>query len=183
MRNKILSSMQCIIFSIIAFNTPLYADDSQLKAIVIEDLGWMDKNKMQQQEDQINALAKSKLGLTIHKNWDDVGLLQQMIDRNLIANTDVSTQEAMGVVLGKIMQADFPSHLEWKIYKDKIGRSKALCIKNTEECLFPVTMISRRIRLEMTIKISDIYDHAIDQISGQLPRMPYGDELLHRLKR
>jgi hypothetical protein len=143
----------------------------------------MDKNKMQQQEDQINSLAKSKMGLSLHKNWDDIALLQQIIDRKLVAANDSSTQEAMGVVLGNVMQADFPAHLQWKIYKDKLGRSRALCIKGTEECLFPVTMLSRRMRLEMTIKVSEVYDNAIDQAASQLPKMPYGDELLHQLKR
>lgn len=183
MSKKILSNVQLIIFSILVFSAQLYADDSQLKAVIIEDLGWMDKNKMQQQEDQINNLVKSKLGLSIHKNWDDIALLQQMIDRKLVATNDASTQEAMGVVLGNIMQADFPSHLQWKIYKDKLGRSKALCIKGTEECLFPVTMLSRRMRLEMQVNVSEVYDNAIDQAASKLPKMPYGDELLHTLKR
>ena len=183
MRKKILFSAQCMIILMMIFSFQLYADDSQLKAVIIEDLGWMDKNKMQQQEDQINALAKSKLGLTIHKNWDDIALLQQIIDRKLVTTNDSSTQEAMGVVLGNIMQADFPSHLQWKIYKDKLGRSKALCIKGTEECLFPVTMLSRRMRLEMEIKVADVYNGAIEQIADKLPKMPYGDGLLHSLKR
>jgi hypothetical protein len=183
MSKKILSFVQFIIFATMVFSTHLCADESQLKAVVIEDLGWMDKNKMQQQEDQINSLAKSKMGLSLHKNWDDIALLQQIIDRKLVAANDSSTQEAMGVVLGNVMQADFPAHLQWKIYKDKLGRSRALCIKGTEECLFPVTMLSRRMRLEMTIKVSEVYDNAIDQAASQLPKMPYGDELLHQLKR
>ncbi len=183
MSKKILSPVQSIIFSMMVFSAYLCADDSQLKAVVIEDLGWMDKNKMQQQEDQINSLAKSKMGLSVHRNWDDIALLQQIIDRKLVAAKDSSTQEAMGVVLGNVMQADFPAHLQWKIYKDKLGRSRALCIKGTEECLFPVTMLSRRMRLEMTIKVSEVYDNAIAQAASQLPKMPYGDELLHSLKR
>jgi Domain of unknown function (DUF3806) len=183
MNKTILSFSQFLLFSMIIFSTLLYADDTQLKAVVIEELGWMDKNKMQQQEDQINNLAKTKLGLSIHKNWADIELLQQIIDRKLVTTNDSSTQEAMGVVLGNVMQADFPSHLQWKIYKDKLGRSKALCIKGTEECLFPVTMLSRRMRLELTIKVSEVYDNAIDQAASKLPKMPYGDELLHTLKR
>lgn len=183
MSKKTLSSIQFFIFSIIIFSVNIYADDTQLKAVIIEELSWMDKNKMQQQEDQINALARSKLGLSIHKNWDDIALLQRMIDSKLVAANDSSTQEAMGVILGNIMQADFPSHLQWKIYKDSIGRSKALCIRGTEECLFPVTMLSKRMRLEMTINVSEVYNNAIDQAASKLPKMPYGDELLHTLKR
>ena len=183
MNKKIFFSLQLIMFSIMTFSTSVYADDTQLKAVTVEAISWMDKNKMQQQQDEIKKLAKSKLGLDLHNNWDDIGLLQQIIDRKLVATNDVSTQEAMGVILGNIMQADFPSHLQWKIYNDKVGRSKAICIKGTAECLFPVTMLSRRMRLEMQINVAEIYDNAIAQAASKLPKVPYGDELLHRLTR
>lgn len=161
----------------------LLADSTQLKDVILEDLGWMDKNKMQQQEDKIKQLVKSKLGLELHRNWNDIQVLQRIIDQKLVAANDYASQEAMGVVLGYVMQADFPSTLEWKVYKDKSGRSKALCVKKTYECLFPVTMLSRRMKLEMQPNVTQVYDNAIDQIAFALPKMPYGDELLHQLKR
>lgn len=167
----------------ICLSTNAIANKTKLNTVSVEDLSWMDKNKMQQQRDKISELAKSKLGLNLRNNWDDISLLQQLIDRNLVKYDDTSTQEAMGVILGNIMQADFPSHLEWKVYIDDKGRSKALCAKGTQECLFPVTMISRRMKLEVQPKIVDVYDNAISQIASKLPKMPYGEELLHTLKR
>lgn len=183
MNNKIFFSVQAFVLSTLVLCTNLFADSTQLQEVTITELSWIDKNKMYQQEEAVNALAKSKMGLSLHKNWDDMALLQQIVDRKLVASNDSSTQEAMGVVLGNIMQADFPSHLEWKVYEDSIGRSKALCVKNTKACLFPVTILSRRMRLDMPINISTIYDNAIDQVASKLPKMPYSDELFHRLKR
>jgi hypothetical protein len=155
----------------------------QLQAVTIEELSWMDKNKMQQQEDKIKEIARSKLGTNIHRNWSDIALLQSMIDKKLVGKDDFAIQEAMGVILGNIMQADFPSHLQWKVYKDKQGRSKALCVVKTQECLFPITMLSRRMQLEMAVNVASVYDNAINEIAFVLPKMPYGDELLHQLKR
>jgi hypothetical protein len=143
----------------------------------------MDKNKMQQQIEKQNDFTKSKLGEFSQKIWNDIALLQKLIDRNLVKSNDTSTQEAMGVALGYVMQADFPLHLEWKVYIDKLGRSKALCVKGTQECLFPVTMLSRRMQLEMQPKVADVYDNAIAQIATSLPKIPYGDDLLHQIKR
>lgn len=183
MRKQIFFSVQIMLLSFLTCSLNLFADSTQLQKVTLEELSWMDKNKMHQQEEKINTLANSKLGLSLHKNWGDIGLLQQIVDRKLVASDDSATQEAMGVVLGNIMQADFPSHLEWKIYKDSEGRSKALCVKNTKDCLFPVTMLSRRIRLDITVNIALVYDNAIDQVASKLPKMPYGDELLHQLKR
>jgi hypothetical protein len=183
MNNKIFFSVQSFMLLALIFSTNIFADSTQLQKVTLEELSWMDKNKIYQQEEAVNTLAKSKLGLSLHTNWDDIALLQQLTDRKLVASDDSALQEAMGVVLGNIMQADFPSHLEWKVYKDSLGRSKALCIKNTKDCLFPVTMLSRRMRLGMSINITEIYDNAIDQVAGKLPKMPYGDDLLHQLKR
>ena len=155
----------------------------QLQAVTIEELSWMDKNKMQQQEDKIKELAKSKLGTNLTRTWSDISVLQRIIDQKLVKTDDFATQEAMGVILGQIMQADFPSHLQWKVYKDKQGRSKALCVVKTQECLFPITMLSRHMQLEMEVNVTTIYDNAINQIAFVLPKMPYGEELLHQLKR
>lgn len=171
------------VFGIFLFVGKLAVANVQLQAVTIEELSWMDKNKMQQQEDKIKEIARSKLGTTVHRKWSDIALLQTMIDKKLVDKDDFATQEAMGVILGNIMQADFPSHLQWKVYKDKQGRSKALCVVKTQECLFPITMLSRRMQLEMAVNVASVYDNAINEIAFVLPKMPYGEELLHQLKR
>lgn len=178
-----MKKLTLLVLGVFLLISKLAIANVQLQAVTIEDLSWMDKNKMQQQEDKIKEIARSKLGANIHRNWSDIALLQSIIDKKLVTKDDFATQEAMGVILGNIMQADFPSHLQWKVYKDKQGRSKALCVVKTQECLFPITMLSRRMQLEMEVNVTTIYDNAINQVAFVLPKMPYGEELLHQLKR
>lgn len=165
------------------FSKVSLADKTQLQSVTLEELSWMDKNKIQQQKDKINELAKAKLGTQFNQTWNDISVLQRLINEKVVTTSDTANQEAMGVILGYVMQADFPLALEWKVYKDKAGRSKALCVKKTKECLFPITMLSRRMQLEMQPNVAQVYDNAIDQIAFALPKMPYGEDLLHQLKR
>jgi len=175
--------MRWIFIPFILINLPTFADKTKLQTVTLQDLSWMDKNKMQQQVDKVSELAKSKLGLSLHNNWNDISLLQNLIDKKIVLNSDTAMQEAMGVVLGNIMQADFPTHLQWKVYIDELGRSKGLCIKGTQDCLFPITMLSRRMKLDLQPKVAEVYDNAIYQIDKNLPKIPYSDDLLHQLKR
>lgn len=151
--------------------------------VVIKELGWMDHNKMEQEITAVNDLAKLKLGLSLHQDLSDLTLLQRLVDGNWVARDDYETQQAMGVVLGNVMIADFPSALEWKVYEDKLGRSRAVCAKRTTDCLFPVTMLSRRMEVGTKPNVRKIYDDAILLLEKHLPKVPYDGGILYRLPR
>ncbi len=153
------------------------------KEVTIKNLGWMDQNKMEQEITAVNELAQTKIGSTIHRDLSDLQLLQRLVDGNWVARDDYETQQAMGVVLGNIMLADFPTVFEWKVYEDKIGRSRAICVKNTSECLFPVTMLSRRMEINSRPDVKKIYDDAILLMEKHLPKLPYSDDIMYRLPR
>jgi hypothetical protein len=155
----------------------------ETKNVVIKDLGWMDHNKMDQELTTVDELAQTKIGSTIHRDLSDIQLLQRLIDGNYVARDDYGTQQAMGVVLGNIMLADFPTTLEWKVYEDKLGRSRAVCVKNTSECLFPVTMLSRRMEVGTKPNVQKIYDDAILLLEKHLPKLPYDGGIMYRLPR
>jgi hypothetical protein len=138
----------------------------------IEDLSWMDRNFLTQQVERIDNLARQRFGTPVRGNKSDLQLLQRIVDARLIADDDVQTQQALGIVLGNVMLAEVP-HLEWKIYEDRLGRSRALCVRNTRECLFPVTMLSRRMELGMLPSVENIYNYALQRIGNLLPRDPY----------
>ena len=112
--------------------------------VAIEDLGWMDHNKMDKQLSKVNDLTQTKLGAPLRKNYSDLDTLQRLVDKGLVDQKDTDTQQAMGVAMGNVFLADFPHTLEWKVYRDNLGRSRALCVKGTQQCMFPVTMLSRR---------------------------------------
>jgi len=185
----LLSALICTLTSNTFANTPLnvisdktYKHEAE-KKVTITDLSWMDKNKTEKQIQKISDLAQTKLGTQIHQDLSDIDLLQRIVDSELVKMDDTDTQQALGVVLGNVMLADFQGSLEWKIYEDSLGRSRALCVKKTQECLFPITMLSRRMEVGTKPNVQKIYDDAIDMMSEFLPQMPYGGGVLHKLHR
>lgn len=166
-----------------SFNVVSQKAYEQEQKVVISDMSWMDKNKTEKQIQKINTLAQTKLGVQINQNLDDLYLLQRIVDKELVKNDDSDSQEAMGVVLGNVMLADFAGTLEWKIYEDSLGRSRALCVKKTQECLFPITMLSRRMVIGTKPDVQKIYDDSIDMMKEFLPQIPYGGGVMHRLHR
>jgi hypothetical protein len=151
--------------------------------VTIADLDWMDKNKMDKEITLVNELAQSKLGTALRKDLSDLQTLQRIIDSGLVDQDDFKTQQAMGVVMGNVLQADFPQTLEWKVYRDKVGRSRALCAKGTQECMFPVTMLSRRMEVGSKPDVRKIYADAISYMAEYLPQVPYGGGIMYRLPR
>lgn len=150
----------------------------------LEDIGWMDRNKIEKEVSRINELAQTRLGASLRRDLSDLDTLQRIIDGDLIKREDYASQQAMGVVMAQVFLADFPQTLEWKIYRDSLGRSRALCAQNTQECLFPVTMLSRRMEVGSKPDVRKIYQDAVDMMADYLPKIPYSDgDILYRLPR
>lgn len=165
-------------FNVISEKTYQHAEE---KKVTITELSWMDKNKTEKQIQKINELTQTKLGSRIRQDLSDITLLQRIVDKELVKIDDSDSQQAMGVILGNVMLADFAGTLEWKIYEDSIGRNRALCVKGTQECLFPVTMLSRRMEVGTKPNVQKIYDDSIDMMKEFLPQMPYGGGVMRRL--
>lgn len=153
------------------------------KEAVITALGWMDQNWMEQATTQINELAQSKTGSPLRGDLSDLNTLQRIINDELIAIDDHESQQALGIVLGNVMLADFPTTFEWKVYEDDIGRSRALCVKKTSACLFPVTMLSRRMEVGTKPDVKKVYNDAILLMQKYLPKLPYDGGIMYKLPR
>jgi hypothetical protein len=153
------------------------------KDTVIRELGWMDQNRMSEEVAKVNELGQTKLGTPLRQNLGDLDTLQRIIDRDLVAADNYEVQQAMGVVLGNIMLADFPNTFEWKIYEDQVGRSRALCVRKTSECLFPTTMLSRRMEVGTKPNVRKIYNDAVMLMEKHLPKLPYDGGIMYRLPR
>lgn len=143
--------------------------------VKIEDLSWMDRNFFAQQRQRMAQLAGENLGARFTGQKSDLQTLQRIIDRGLVKQDETLMQQAMGVILGDIMLEREPE-LAWKVYEDKKGRSRALCAPDTQECLFPITMLSRRMRVGIEPDVSRIYLKAMNLIAPHLPELPYGGE-------
>lgn len=151
-----------------------YAANSQ---IVLEEPGMMDQSFIDRQVNGIDQLARTRLGSQVRGNFSDLDLLQSIIDRELIASDDTEALQALGAVMGRVLAADLPS-LQWKVYIDRVGRSRALCITGTQHCLFPITMLSRRMATGLKPDVHKVYEGAIDLIEEHLPHAPYGGDIL-----
>lgn len=172
----ILLSFQLVSFTVCAQVT---LDNGEEK-LRIEDLGWSDRNYLDKQVATIDELARTQLGTQVRRNLDDLNLLQRIIDRELIAQDDKQTAQALGAVLGNVLAEDITA-LEWKIYEDPVGRSRALCVKGTRECLFPITMLSRRMEVGLKPNVNKVYEDAIALMAKHLPQLPYGGGTMRKL--
>lgn len=153
------------------------------KEAVISDLSWMDQSKMEKEITALSELTQTKLGAPIRTNLSDLETMQRLINQSIVEQDDYQTQQAMGVALGNLILADFPSTFEWKIYEDELGRSRALCVKKTTDCLFPITMFSRRMEVGSKPNVKQIHSDAILRMEKFLPKLPYDGGIMYKLPR
>jgi len=127
---------------------------------------------MAQQRASIDELARRALGQAISGDPDrDVRLLQRLLDRGIVRAEDVSTLQAMGVVLGDLLASELG--LDWVMYDDDSGRSRALHDAQTDTYLFPVTMISRRQQVGNEKPVAAIYADAKTVVKQARPKLPF----------
>lgn len=133
----------------------------------IEPLSPIDDHFMANQRADIEALA-NRLGQRLSGQRDrDLNTLQTLLDRNMVAEDDVLTLQAMGIVLGDLLADELNMH--WVVYRDRAGRSRALQYQRSDVYLFPVTMISRRREAGNTKPVRVIFDEAVASVAGRLP--------------
>ena len=166
--------MQKTFALVLALVFSLGAAASQAQEARISNLAWLDRNQMAQQESRVDELARTRLGSRLRGDKSDLETLQQIVDRELVDRNDRLTLQALGVVLGNVMAREV-EQLEWQVYEDDKGRSKALCVKNQDKkCLFPVTMLSRRMEVGLKPNVGKVYREALSLVAPYLPEMPYG---------
>lgn len=148
-----------------------FAQDENLS---VKDLGWIDRSHIQKQIDSIDEITRRNFGGGLHGTKQDLKLVQRIIDRSLIKRDDRLKLQALGAVLGQILVNE--EKLEWQSYEDKMGKSRAVCVPNTQHCLFPITMLSRRMEVGLLPRVDDVYKKAMDRIEDHLPKNPYDVE-------
>ncbi|MDZ7924802.1 MAG: DUF3806 domain-containing protein [Marinagarivorans sp.] len=144
------------------------ADNTEVK---LSEINWIDKKYFDKQRAQIDELGRSQFGTRLRGSTADLELLQRIIDNELINTTDVNDHKALGVVLGDIYVVD--KGWEWKEYQDKEGKSRGVCAPKTEQCVFPISMMTRRLKVTTKINIERIYQRGLDFMAESLPKLPY----------
>ena len=138
----------------------------------IGELTYLDRGFMLQQRELINDIAATNLGRQFSgEKIRDLDLLQALLDRELVKPDQTRELQAMGLILGDLLAADLD--LDWVIYEDKQGRSRALRYADTDNYHFPMTMIARRLEADSHTPVVAIYDKAYQSIYRIQPERPF----------
>ena len=132
----------------------------------------IDLQFMTQQRKALQDLAMANLGRRFSGDLNrDLELLQALLDKQLVRPDQVRELQAMGVIIGDLFAAELDMH--WIIYKDDIGRSRALRYQQSEVVLFPITMIARRREAGNKTSVAEIYQKASTSIAKRTLAVPY----------
>lgn len=151
-------------------------DDGQQETVThrLSNLTWADRNDFERWTAAVERLGQRHYGQSLRHDKSDLQLLQRIADDRLIKQEDRETLQGLGVVLGNVLQREL--NLEWKVYEDAVGRNRALCVPGTSDCLFPVTMLSRRLEVGVSVDVHEIYNNAVGIIKPYLPPShPYSE--------
>ena len=168
-----LRNLRLLIAVFVLFMSSLTAPtvlSSELE-LQIRPLSAIDKHYMAEQRQTVESLA-NRLGRRLSGVTErDLEILQRIIDLRWVESEDVQTQQAMGIVFGDLLANELDMH--WVIYKDYVGRSRALRYNNSNNFLFPVTMISRRREVNNLTSVAKIYEKAFNSIAPLRDPLPF----------
>lgn len=158
---------------LVSFGLSVQAND-QKKWPEISEPSWMNTTFLSNQRGVVDELSRRHFGVQIHGDKSDLLTLQRLLDKQVIERDDKNTLQALGVVLGDVYISE-NKNLQWRVYEDELDRSHAICIKNTQHCLFPITMLSRRIEAGLNPNVEEVYQKGLKSIEDYLPKLPFSD--------
>jgi hypothetical protein len=134
---------------------------------LIESLTAIDRQFMADQRMRVEQLA-NRLGRGLTGVADrDLDTLQRILDERLVPAEDTLTLQAMGVVFGDLLGDRLD--MDWVVYRDNKGRSRALRSRQMDVYLFPVTMISRRQEGGSERRLKPLFDDTVRDTRLLLP--------------
>ena len=135
--------------------------------VLIEPLTAVDSQFMADQRMRVEQLA-NRLGRGLTGVADrDLDTLQRIVDERMVPAEDTLTLQAMGVVFGDLLAERLD--MDWVVYRDNKGRSRALRYRQMDVYLFPVTMISRRQEGGSGRRLKSLFDDTVRDTRLLLP--------------
>ncbi len=151
---------------------PALGQDQDQDQVRVSELTPIDRQYMQRQRDTIEALARRHTGSGFNGSpANDIPLLQRLLDQRRVRPDQTEELQGMGILLGDVLAEELDMH--WVVYEDPLGRSRALRYRETENYLFPVTMISRRQSVGNDRPVQEIYDKAVSLIEPVREKLPF----------
>jgi hypothetical protein len=121
-----------------------------------------DRDQLRRQRALVDDLARRYVGISLQGgSLEDLRVLQQILDRAPPPPDETYTLQAFGVALGDVLAKQLG--LDWAIYEDELGRSRALGLGGNE-AIFPVTMISKRVELGVPFTVDELYQKAVETV-------------------
>lgn len=102
-------------------------------------------------------------GCRLAGSTSDLGLLQRVLDSNLLEPEATYSLQALGVVFGKVF-VENNEHYDWWMVEDEYGRDPAIRYKETTLLVFPQTMISKRIEDGEAVDVQAMYEGLCEQL-------------------
>jgi hypothetical protein len=125
----------------------------------IDSLARSDERLMNRQRGAVEELARRHVGSSLTGGAiDDLRILQELLDQRLLQPDQTYELQALGVVLGDVMAAQLG--FSWAIVEDELGRSRALRLGESDELVYPVTMISKRVEKDIRFTVDELYAKA-----------------------
>ena len=156
-----------------AYSTTIFADTAT-KDVKVSDLSWIDKKYFDKQRVYVDDLGRERFGTRLRQNKTDLHLLQRIIDQQIVGAYDHQEQKALGIALGDIYVAQ--NNWQWQEYKDAEGKSYGVCVPDTSHCVFPMSMMTRRLRVTHKVNVERLYERGLSLLAPALPKTPYSAE-------
>ncbi|MEO1079632.1 MAG: DUF3806 domain-containing protein [Pseudomonadota bacterium] len=137
----------------------------------VSPLTALDRQYMDQQRQSVAGLTLRYYGGRCCRREAELDYLQRLLDDRYVRDEDRELLQAMGIALGDLLADELD--LRWVIYEDAEGRSRALQLDQTENFLFPVTMISRRRESGDRTPITEVYQQAVEAMQAAKPPLPF----------
>ncbi|MEO0435366.1 MAG: DUF3806 domain-containing protein [Pseudomonadota bacterium] len=138
---------------------------------LITPLSKIDQRFMDEQRQRINELTLRYYGGRCCRSAAELTYLQRLLDERRVNETEELELQAMGILLGDLLVRE--QSMEWIVFEDAQGRSRALRLADSENYLFPATMISRRRMAGDLTPVIDIYRKAVTDIESVKEPLPF----------
>lgn len=128
----------------------------QQKPPKVTDLSMGQEYVLKEDRKDIKAFIALHLGiLALHGDKRDLATIQELVDRNVLKKSQIKKWQEVGVIFGDILANEFDLH--WVSYEDDRGVSTALQWRKTQNFVFPVTMLSKRVQFGDPIDVYALY--------------------------
>ena len=127
-----------------------------------EELVWL-----RQAEEHILQLLREHYGTAkLDRSFKDLELAQRLVDDAVVGENDELELQCLGVVLGNVFAAT--TSMQWAVVSNEWGTMLALHSSAISFTLYPLTMISKRIRDNRDVDIPALYRSLANDL-GLLP--------------